>query len=387
MTYYMTQSKRADGAQQSNKITDRKAEEDLRKSESQYRSTIDSLEEGLYMVDRQFQVVLMNKTIAQWLEPIGITNDVIGKPLFEAFPFLPSGVKKQLDRVIATGKSMSFQRTNNFGTKDFVVEIKRIPVLEGSKVVRVVNILEDITERKKHESQIERYQEKLKAMALELMMAEERERRRIAVGLHDGVGQKLALAKLMLQSTKEYLADEQSITSFGKALESIDGAIKDIRSLTFELASPVLYEIGLTAAVQQYLREEVEAKHDLKSDLIADKVLNGLDVETSVALFRIIRELLMNVVKHADATMVEVSINQLQDNIRISVIDNGKGFQTAEHLTVSHNGRTSFGLFSMRERLERLGGQIEIESIPVKGTSVEITAPLRGNARSTNSGC
>jgi PAS domain S-box-containing protein len=382
----MTQPKSAVGAQQSDKITDRKAEEDLRKSESQYRSTIDSLEEGLYMVDRQFRVVLMNKKIAQWLGPIGVTNDVIGKPLFDAFPFLPSGVKKQLDRVIATGKSMSFQRANNFGTKDFVVEIKRIPVLEGSKVVRVVNIIEDITERKKHESQIERYQEKLKAMALELMMAEERERRRIAVGLHDGVGQKLALAKLMLQSAKEYLADEQSITSFGKALESIDGAIKDIRSLTFELASPVLYEIGLTAAVQQYLREEVEAKHDLKSVLVADKVLNGLDVETSVALFRIIRELLMNVVKHADATMVEVNINQLQDKIRISVIDDGKGFQTAEHLAASHNGRTSFGLFSMRERLERLGGKIEIESVPVKGTSVEITAPLRGNARGTNSG-
>jgi len=286
--------------------------------------------------------------------------------------------------VFNTAETLVTEEITQLGDREIITETSKIPVIEGSKVVRIITIIRDITQRRIRERQIELYQSRLKAMALELMMIEERERRRIAVGLHDDVGQKLALIKLKIQSVKEPVADKKLAAALDETLGSIDEAIKDIRSLTFELASPVLYEIGLAAAVQQYLREEVEGKYGLKSILTSDGSLKKFDVQVSIALFRIICELLMNVFKHAGAETVEVDIRQIDRNVVIQVKDDGAGFDVLSYSSLSRDDKTHFGLFSIRERLEQMGGELEIESVHNVGTTVTVRTPIKKRSRSVS---
>ncbi len=362
----------------------KKAEEALRESESQYRSTIDSMDDGLHVVDEDLKIVLANKTCERWGREFGFQIDAIGRSVFELFPFLPEKVEEEYHHVFNTAETLVTEEITQLGDREIITETSKIPVIEGSKVVRIITIIRDITQRRIRERQIELYQSRLKAMALELMMIEERERRRIAVGLHDDVGQKLALIKLKIQSVKEPVADKKLAAALDETLGSIDEAIKDIRSLTFELASPVLYEIGLAAAVQQYLREEVEGKYGLKSILTSDGSLKKFDVQVSIALFRIICELLMNVFKHAGAETVEVDIRQIDRNVVIQVKDDGAGFDVLSYSSLSRDDKTHFGLFSIRERLEQMGGELEIESVHNVGTTVTVRTPIKKRSRSVS---
>ncbi len=327
---------------------------------------------------------MLNKTCEKWCREFGLEADTVGRSVFELFPFLPEQIKEEYKQVFDTAEPLVTEEVNRLGGREIMTETSKIPVIEDSKVVRVITIIRDITERRTKERQIQQYQDRLRGMASELMMAEEQERRRIAVGLHDGVGQKMALAKLNLQAVKKALSNAPLAASLDEILDSIDGAIGDIRSLTFELASPLLYEIGLAAAVQQYLREEVEGKYGLRGILTTDQSLKGLDSQVSIALFRIIRELLMNVIRHAGAETVEVDIRQIDRNVVIRVKDDGIGFDALNYSSLSRDDKTHFGLFSIRERLEQMGGELKIESAHNGGTSVTIRAPMKKALRSIN---
>jgi PAS domain S-box-containing protein len=362
----------------------RKAEEEMRKSESQYRSTIDSMDDGLHVIDKDLKVVLLNKTCAEWAREFGFEGEAFGRSVFELFPFLPGRIKEEYKKVFDTAETLVTEEATRIGGRDIITEISKIPVIEGSEVVRVITIIRDVTERRKKEHQIQQYQEKLKVMASELMNAEERVRRRIAVGLHDGVGQKLALAKLNLQAVRKTLSKVPIEESLDEILVSINETIKDIRSLTFELASPLLYEIGLVAAVKQYLREEVEGKYGLKSILTVDKSLKTLDKQVSISLYRIICELLMNVFKHAGAETVEIDIRQIERDVVVRVKDDGAGFDVLSYSALSKNDKTHFGLFSIRERLEQMGGELEIDSVHNSGTTVTVRTPVKQRSRRVN---
>jgi signal transduction histidine kinase len=165
----------------------------------------------------------------------------------------------------------------------------------------------------------------------------------------------------------------------------LDQIIGDMRSLIFDLGSPTLYELGLEAAVREYLNEEIQQKHGIKTEFEDDAQAKPLDGDVSAILYRAVRELLINVVKHAQAQHVKVSICKDNDNIRINVIDDGVGFKPpAEGFS---SGKTAgFGLFSIRERLNYLGGRVEIESKPGEGTWVTLVAPAASLLRSKTAG-
>jgi len=240
---------------------------------------------------------------------------------------------------------------------------------------------EDNIRRKTAEEMLLEHQEQLQSLASELMMAEERERRRIAVGLHDGVGQKLALAKIKLQQSIQTAAEDSPDDSLDSVCETIGEAITDIRSLTFELASPVLYEIGLAAAVEQYLRSEVQTKHGIKYQLTVDKNVKDLEKEVSVSVFQAVRELLMNVVKHAGAKTVSVHIRKAGENLQVCVMDDGIGFNHSGQPLALVKKSAGFGLFSVRERLGHMGGGLKIELVPSGGTCATITTPFSRQSR------
>jgi len=234
----------------------------------------------------------------------------------------------------------------------------------------------DVTQRKQAEQKLLDYQSQLKSLASQLTLAEERERRRIAVELHDRIGQSLAISKVKLDGQRHSI----SPTDKGEVLEDVCSllgqAIADVRSLTFDLSSPILHELGLEAAVAAWIAEEIEQKYDITVELEVDKKPKPLDDDIGSLLFRDVRELLFNVVKHSQATKVKVSIRRIGERISISVEDNGMGFVPAE-VTAKAVGKGGFGLFSIRERLEQFGGHLQIESAPGGGCKVTMIAPLK----------
>ncbi len=226
-------------------------------------------------------------------------------------------------------------------------------------------------------AKVTQYEEGLKALARELTTAKENERQKIAEQLHDEFGQDLVLAKMKLGQLLEKLSPKY----IGYA-EEIYGIIGDLirhtRTLINELYPEHLCEIGLTAALQS-LAEEMQTKHGIICTAKLDLTPKQLKGEVQQVLFRAVRELLLNVVKHARASRVKIVMTRKPGSVVTRVCDDGQGFD--RHKTVLSDlsiGR--FGLFSVRARLASLGGDLQIFSHVGKGTRAIITLPI-DNAR------
>jgi signal transduction histidine kinase len=204
-----------------------------------------------------------------------------------------------------------------------------------------------------------------------LRESEERERHLLATYLHDFVGQNLVASQYKLGALKKRLSTDDSRKDIDEVRELIAETIQYTRSLTVELSSPVLEEIGLQAAIES-LAESYESTYEVLVKVEDDGLPKEISDETGYLLFRSVREILMNIVKHAKATETRIVMAVDGDNIRITVRDNGIGFIAAAAPKPGH----SFGLFTIRERLRGLGGRCDIESAPGAGTTVVLTAPL-----------
>jgi signal transduction histidine kinase len=221
--------------------------------------------------------------------------------------------------------------------------------------------------------EIRAYQEKLQQMVFEAALTEERERRRIAMQLHDRVGQTLALAQMQLSTVRGSLTEEAG-AAVDRAIGCLEQAIADMRVLTFELSPPILHDLGLEHALA-WLAEELEKDYGLKLDVSDDGPGQPLDETTRALVFRAARELLVNVAKHAKTHRASVSLRRTDEELEIVVEDGGIGFDTQ---SVSlRPPRAGFGLLSVRGQVVRLGGSLEVESAPERGTRVSVRVPLR----------
>jgi two-component system sensor histidine kinase UhpB len=253
-----------------------------------------------------------------------------------------------------------------------VLELTLSPLLDGEgRLTNVICQYKDITERKKAEIELREYQEKLKAMASEILTTQERERQRLAVGLHDDICQKLVLSKLTLESSLRSISDAPLAASLKVAAETLGETIRQTESLTFQLSDPVLREFGFIAALKKYLSTEIETKHGIAFELEADEEIGSLQEDIKNCLFRVTRELLTNVVKHAKAQKVWVSVHEVRHEIHVIVRDDGVGFD-ASKMKRENVKAVRFGLFSVREQLEHLGGRLIIESQLGRGTTATV---------------
>ena len=232
----------------------------------------------------------------------------------------------------------------------------------------------EIKERQMNEEKLLEQQKKMRALSSELLLTGEKERRRIATELHDRIGQTLAVSRIKLGQLKEDLvADVAASSALEEVRRYIEQTIEDTRSLTFELSPPVLYELGLVAAVK-WLADILRTKHGLKVDVKDDGRDKPLAEDCRVIAFQAARELLLNVLKHAGAGSVNVSIESCDGVMRIDIQDDGIGFEYSK-LDPTDSG---FGLFSIRERLQGLNGRLEIDSESGIGTRASLFLPLTG---------
>jgi PAS domain S-box-containing protein len=242
----------------------------------------------------------------------------------------------------------------------------------------VVLMSEDFTAQKVAEEAVRRYQQRLKTLSVQLTIAEERERRRIAADLHDHVGHSLALARMQLDGLQDSPTELERNIIVKDISNIMLQALQETRSLIFELSSPLMNEIGLGAAIAEWLEEQVEKRYGIKtqfSDTIAEEHRKTLDENVRALLFRNVRELLTNVIKHSRATTVSVRLQESGSETQILIEDDGVGF---DHDVLKNQSRSTngFGLFSVQERMADLGGRCDILSAPGKGCRAILAVPL-----------
>lgn len=233
----------------------------------------------------------------------------------------------------------------------------------------------DITTKKRLHIKEQEYRTKLQALASALTNAEEIERRRIATELHDTIGQNLALSKIRLVMLSQTLNDENVSAEISKILEALNQSIGMTRSLTFEMDPPILYKLGFEPTVN-WLTEKLYEEHGLQVVYKNNGLPEGMTDELKTFLFRALRELLMNVVKHAETCTVKVATSFSDQGIlRLTVTDNGRGFDV-DSISIANWNDKAFGLFSLQERIKSLGGHVDIYSKTGQGTRVTLLIPV-----------
>jgi signal transduction histidine kinase len=218
--------------------------------------------------------------------------------------------------------------------------------------------------------------ERLRLHASETSLAMDRERRKLAGDLHDGIGQLLALTNIKLGLLRKTAEDKMLDPRFEEIESLVVEAREQSRAMTLELCPPVLYELGLTEAIR-WLANDFERRYGLRVALQVDGSSFPLGETTRISLFRSLNELLVNVGKHAKTNKALVRVSHWDGSIMITVEDNGIGFDPSSRAT-------GYGLFSVRERLHHLGGIAKIESIRGIGTTAALIAPI-GSADSETS--
>lgn len=347
---------------------------------SQFRETvIDTADIWLFVTDKNSNIVIWNRA-AEKISGYS-RQEVVGgkKPWLSLYPdhAYRKTIGEMFLSVTAEGKiiedfeTVIHTKSNTLRT----ISWNARPLVDpGGERIGLMAVGKDITEQKEANEKMRRHQQQLRSLASQMSLTEERLRRRIANDLHDGLGQILAIAKIKLGQLRQSAAG----TSFSSQLDEIHRLVEDAigytRSLTVELSPPVLYELGFDAALE-WLCEQMQKQHKIQCTVKSDGSAEKISGDLCVLLFQIIRELLHNIAKHAQACTTSISVAAADENIRISVADDGVGFDPHE-VAARPNHLSGFGLFNIRERLHYLGGNLEVCSTLGRGTCVTITAPL-----------
>jgi len=346
--------------------------EELRESRDFLERLLGMLDSGVLVADTSHgKLVRVNAPLEQMFgyEP-GELDGAPGSTLHVRDENLPE-LHRRLDTMLSEDGTHTMQLTmvRKDGTP-FDAEMA-VRQLGGNPPLRL-GIVRDVTERRVAEERERNYLARLSAMTAKLGAAEDSERRRLAEELHDRVSQALAVARMRLDAAASE-GDPNISADLESARELLEQAIQETRTITTELSPPVLYELGLCAAIR-WVCEEMERAHGLtvRADLDADE--GRLSDEARMTLFRATRELLMNVVKHAGTSYANVTLASTQAGAATTLIveDEGAGFEVD-----ADNGAaaTGFGLFSIEERVGHLGGTFDVDSAPRAGTRVSLLIP------------
>ena len=239
-----------------------------------------------------------------------------------------------------------------------------------------VQLNQEIVEREQAEVALRTSEARLKALAQQLVTAQEEERQRLSRELHDEAGQALTALKISLDLTAEETSAEhlQIRDRIVEAARLADRTMEHLRLLAHGLRPPALDAVGLNYTLEDLCRD-FSARTGLSIDYCGSDYLSTLSEQATISIYRLLQEALTNVAKHAKADSVVVTLNSDGKTASFVVEDDGQGFDT-HHTRADSMRSTGRGLLGMKERIELLGGQLEIVSQPGRGTRVEAHFPL-----------
>lgn len=358
----------------------RQTQKALEEARDRYASLYHNSPLGRCALAEEMVIVDPNRTLASLL---GVDRRALsGKPLSR---FIAREDQDTLylhyRQVTATGarQSCECEMVRRDGTS-FSAQLDSllVPDPEGAGYQYQIAI-EDITARKQAEKKALRYQQQLRSLAARLAASEEQERRKLALELHDRIGQVLAVAQMKVGALGASSAEGERAALLEEVSSLLEQADEEVRSLTFELSLPLLRELGLRAGLE-WLVEKFRTQHGLQVTLWARGKPMAVGEGVEGMVFRGVRELLTNVVRHAQASAAHVDLQWTPKELTVKVADDGKGFDPSRLGGEEESQR--FGLFSIREQLEAAGGHLQIDSAPGRGTRVALEVPFpRGASR------
>lgn len=357
-------------------ITVRKAAEQraLLDSEQRYRTLVNATSQAVWVIDAKGRSSTIIKSItgeepddartSNWLDFIHEDDRASAAAAMQTAMAAKSVYEHEHRILDRDGRSWD-------------VLARAVPVMNSDGSVREwIGTSMDVSARKAAERELQRVNRTLRRLAARREAVRDEERARIAQNLHDGAGQSVNLVRFKLAAIAQELAQQPELAGPTEQLAGVQGIIdqinQEIRSLEFELSPPVLRQLGLVPAIS-WLAEDMQRSYGLTVVVNDDEEEKPLDQTKRASMFRAVRELLINVTKHANVNTAHVDVQRAEKNILITVSDMGKGFDTAGLERLETSG---LGLAGVRERTEFAGGSLHVSSEPGAGTTITITMPL-----------
>lgn len=310
---------------------------------------------------------------AAFLKMTGFTREqVIGKRIEEVLPGTSHArIRSKCQEAIRERTTVSWEGSAAYPASQIVGEVSLTPLADKTgALVQLAGIVHDITERKQAEDEV-------RQLSGHLLRSRDEERRRIGRELHDSTAQELVAVALNLGLVQERSAG-RDVTADNLVADSqaiIEQCQRELRTLAYELHPPVLDDVGLAGAVQEYA-DGFTQRSGVKVTLDASPELGRLPAETERALFRVVQENLGNVHRHSGSPTATIRIAREAGEVILEVADRGRGLRMRRDGTVTNAG---VGLAGMRERVRQLGGRFEIESSG-RGTTVRVIVPREEKA-------
>ncbi|MGH9450221.1 MAG: PAS domain-containing sensor histidine kinase [Terriglobia bacterium] len=351
----------------------KQAEDSLRESEVRFRTTFENAGIGIALMNLRGYPIQSNPTLQKTL---GYSAAELCGMAFTEFTYPPDReLSWKLYRDLVAGQCDKYTLEKRYIKKGGQIMWARVTVSlvkdRNGEPDYAIGMVEDNTERKRAQEEVQRSFEQLRALAGRLQTIREEERKRVAREIHDELGQALTAVKIDLTSlmrdvpggAKTYAAKTESLCKL------VDDTIQSVRRIAAELRPGILDDLGLVAAVEWAaeeftLRTGTECKLHVPNDQIV------IDPGHATAIFRIFQETLTNVARHAAATRVDVKLVEEAGDLLLEVHDNGKGV-SGEQLSAGK----SLGILGMRERAALLGGNLVFRGAPGSGTTVTVRIP------------
>lgn len=282
----------------------------------------------------------------------------------------------QQDVLVISGVGSEFSQTQS------ILQTARTRRLAMDRELAVRQLVEQQLRQRVEERTRELAQsnQQLRDLASQVALAEQKARHRLAIGLHDHIGQLLAVIKMQLSAERSKANDPAAQQRLSDTLGLLEQTINSTRTLTFELSPPMLYELGLAATLASLVEQTQQRQPDLVCRFEEDEFDKTLPADVEVLLFQVVRELITNALKHAQADRLDVAMRR-EDGARVvlTVADDGRGFDplTLDRPVVGSGG---FGLLSVRERLAHFGAKLRVDSQPGAGTRIRIEVPIETSA-------
>jgi PAS domain S-box-containing protein len=372
-------------------ISERKnIETTLHTSEERYRTLAEASHDMIFIIDKQDRIQYVNTFAAQSF--YSTPNDLIGRPRSDIFKSsMGDRQKDNLDHVFRTGEALYVENSSDFPDRKLWLSTWLVPFKDSAgNLSAVLGVSRDISEKKKTEETLlhfsERLEEKvaartsellasqaqLRTLANEIVRAQEDERRRISRELHDEAGQALISLKYNLDTIAgeipvRYQSSHRKLTD---SVKIIDQTMDMIRNLSHSLRPPVMDVGGLNLSLRELcwdFTQRTRLKIEYKGQDIP-----GLPDEIGISLYRFVQETMVNILKHAEATKVNIKLKLENGSLLLSVADNGKGMNESR----SSDG---IGLMGIGERIDLLGGHLDIKSKPGRGVHLIARIPWTNN--------